>query len=164
LRSKAVAAAFLLIASTCGAAEQDEDIMFAEKSWADIGEVVGVSGTLTGDGVDEVATRNNTYVINCINKLGYCIISSIEQIGPKRIGRMEFPYLFPIVRWTPSEVVAHNVAPTGCVATTLTLFRSSRTVTWVREGVTQICKEYANYHKEWRIEDPIGYKKPHRQQ
>ena len=59
---------------------------------------------------DDLGYRNNTYAIACYKELGNCLISSVEQIGPKQIGRMEYPYYFPIVRWTPSEVVAREDA------------------------------------------------------
>ena len=150
-----------MVAFACFAAEQDEDIVFADRNWVDKGDVnVGISGTLTGDGV---AYRNNTYAIACYKELGNCFISSVEQIGPKHIGRMDYPYYFPIIRWTPSEVVAlDDPGSIGCVKTTITLSRDSKTALWVREPVNQTspyCKDADTKIRKWTIENSFAFKK-----
>ena len=161
MRTVAITTVLFLVAFACFAAEQDEDIVFADRNWVDKGDVnVGISGTLTGDGV---AYRNNTYAIACYKELGNCFISSVEQIGPKHIGRMDYPYYFPIIRWTASEVVAlDDPGSIGCVKTTITLSRDSKTALWVREPVNQTspyCKDADTKIRKWTIENSFAFKK-----
>jgi hypothetical protein len=77
--------------------------MFAPKLFVDSNIVVGISGTLTGDGV---IFKNNTRSISCIRERKECLISSISQTGDYSVGRLAFAYPIPITRWTDSEVVA----------------------------------------------------------
>ena len=146
----------LVPAIACGAAD-DEDITFAPKNWWDTGESVGISGTLTGD---DIAYRNNTYAIACYNQLGSCFATSVEQIGPKQIGRMDYPYRLAIIQWTPYEVVARDEA--SCVTITVTLSRKSQTALWV-EQPTDKQQPFCNPTKihNWTIEDSLGWKRIH---
>ena len=61
------------------AAAADNEIVFAPKNFSDLGEYVGVSGTLSGA---DVANKNNTYAIACIKDRQECLVTYIEQIGP----------------------------------------------------------------------------------
>jgi hypothetical protein len=74
----------------------DDDIVFAPKNFADTDLAVGISGTLTGDGL---AYKNNTRSIFCIKDRGECLVASIEQIGDHQIGRLDYVYVLPITRW-----------------------------------------------------------------
>src|SRR4029077_16974064 len=84
----------------------DDDIMFARKVYLDLGpdfsSYVGISGTLTGDGVG----FPNTYAISCFRETKAFFISSIEQIGRNQVGRLQDPYSYPIVKWNADEIVA----------------------------------------------------------
>ena len=79
------------------------DIEFDSKNYSDNGEAVGISGTMKGDGV---TYKNNTYAIWCMKGRRECFVSSIAQIGPNLMGRLDYPFIVPIVRWTDSEIMA----------------------------------------------------------
>jgi hypothetical protein len=84
-----VGATILLFRQAPGAASRDDDILFAPKNFADSGDqLVGISGTLTGDGV---AYKNNTMVVSCEKDRKECFTYSIEQIGHIQIGRIRGP-------------------------------------------------------------------------
>jgi hypothetical protein len=82
MRTIALCAALAVLLVQEAAATSD-DIVFAPKNFADQGEFVGVSGTLTGA---DIAYKNNTYAIACIKDRNECLVTSIEQIGPNQIG------------------------------------------------------------------------------
>ena len=115
----------------------DDDIMFPPKNFADMGDAaVGISGTLTGDNVGY--KNNNTYAIFCNKERQECLISSIEDIGPGHIGRLDYPYWFPITRWNAYEVVAtEETDDWHCSRTTITIVRKSQTALWVQEPINQ---------------------------
>ena len=143
----------------------DDDIIFAPKNFFDgTGDLnVAISGTLTGDGV---AYKNNTYSISCLKEFNACFVSSVEQIGDRQIGRMDFVYSYPITKWDPSEVVAtEETADWYCARTTITLVRKSQTALWVQEPINQTrpacLKSDTKIHK-WTIEDSLGWKRINR--
>jgi hypothetical protein len=83
-----VGATILLFRQAPGVASRDDDILFAPKNFVDSGDQwVGISGTLTGDGV---AYKNNTMVVSCEKDRKECFFYSIEQIGHNHIGRLDF--------------------------------------------------------------------------
>src|SRR5262245_39935703 len=95
-------AGLLIVGQASGA---DDDIVFAQKLFTDIPNIgaVGISGTLTGDGV---GYKNNTISISCFKDRGECYVSSIEQIGHNQMGRMQSVDIFPIMKWSADEVIA----------------------------------------------------------
>lgn len=108
------------------------DIKFDGKNFLDNGELVGIAGTMKGEGV---IYKNNTYAIRCLQSNKECTVTSIEQIGDNLMGRLEYPYDVPVIAWSKDEVIASNeVLPWTCVKTTITILRSSQTATWVEEG------------------------------
>ena len=88
-----VGATILLFRQAPGVTSRDNDIVFAPKNFADNGQSVGSSGTLTGDGV---AYKNNTTVVYCEKDRKECFSYSIEQIGHNQIGRLDYPGTYPI--------------------------------------------------------------------
>ena len=110
------------------------EIKFDGKNYADnVGFAVGISGTLKGEGV---AYKNNTQAIWCMKEGNECLVTSIAQIGDNLMGRLEYPYSVPIVRWTDHEVVAATEVNTWtCVKTTITIMRNSKSATWTEERV-----------------------------
>lgn len=113
------------------------DIIFDSKSFADNGLAVGISGTLTGDGV---LFKNNTYSIWCIKDRRECLIATIAQMSGSgnHIGRLDYPYTMPITKWTASEVVAaDDPSDWSCFKTTITIERKSETALWVQEPINQ---------------------------
>ncbi|MDB5608696.1 MAG: hypothetical protein JWP25_5596 [Bradyrhizobium sp.] len=115
----------------------DGDIIFDSKNFADNGLAVGITGTLTGDGV---LFKNNTYSIWCIKDREECLIATIAQMsgGGNHIGRLDYPYSMPITKWTVSEVVASDdPSEWSCFKTTITIERKSETALWVQEPINQ---------------------------
>jgi hypothetical protein len=117
-----------------------------------MGLSVGISGTMKGDGV---IYKNNTHAIWCIKDRQECLVSSIQQIGDNLMGRLDYPYSVPIVRWNDHEVVAATeVSDWTCVRTTITIMRNSQTATWVDERVNAgkgTCSNDKWVHR-WSIE------------
>lgn len=140
----------------------DDDIVFAPKNFADTDMAVGISGTLTGDGL---AYKNNTRSIFCIKDRGECLIASIEQIGDHQIGRLDYPYAMPITRWTASEIVAADEpSDWSCIRTTIFLQRKTQTALWVQEPTNTAkpqCKTADSNARHWKIEDSLGWKRIH---
>jgi len=140
----------------------DDDILFAQKNFADGGLAVGISGTLTGDGV---MYKNNTRSISCIKDKGECIIASIEQIGDHQIGRLDYVYTMPITRWTELEIVAADEPNDwSCVRNTVFLQRKAETALWVQEPTNTAkpqCKTADSNVRHWTIEDSLGWKRLH---
>ena len=64
-----------------------DDIIFAPKAFVDLGEMVGISGTLTGDGI---SYKNNTKSITCFKALRKCFAAGIEQAGDRQLSRLYF--------------------------------------------------------------------------
>jgi hypothetical protein len=65
--------------------ERDDNIVFSDKTFADLGDMtVGISGTLTGPGL---GYPNTTYSIVCYRERRECFYNSIEQIGKNQVGR-----------------------------------------------------------------------------
>jgi hypothetical protein len=140
----------------------NDDIVFAPKNFADTEDAVGVSGTLTGDGL---AYNNNTRSIFCIKQRRECLIASIEQIGDQQIGRLDYPYVIPITRWTNSEITAEDEpSNSSCIRTTIFLERESQTALWVQEPTNTAkpqCKTADSNVRHWTIEDSVGWKRIH---
>ena len=154
----ATIAAALCVNSSWGA---DDDIIFAPKNFVDAADMmVGISGTLSGDGV---RYKNNTYSITCIKEHNRCFVSSVEQIGNYHIGRMDYVSVYPITKWDADEVTAaEQTADTDCSRTTLTLIRKNQTALWVQEPINQTrpqCKESDTKTHKWTVEDSLGWKR-----
>lgn len=143
------------------AAADDTSILFPKKAFLGdyFEQSVSVSGTMTGEGI---AYRNNQYGITCIREKMECWISSMEQIGPNQIGRMDSPYSYPVLRWTASEVVAGDTEPfINCAKVTITISKRAQTAYWVQEPVNQsqsFCFQAETRTLKWMIDDSIGWK------
>lgn len=138
----------------------DDDIMFDNKHFHDFGYSVGISGTLTGDGL---AYKNNTYSILCVKDREECLIASIEQIGERQVGRLDYAYSIPITKWNADEVVASQEPPDWiCWKTTIRLERKTETALWVEEPINRSrpdCQKHDGAVKRYTIEDSLGWKK-----
>jgi hypothetical protein len=157
-RSSQLAVVLTICAGAAHAA--DDDILFSGKLFHDAGEVIRITGTLTGDGI---AYPNNSYSIICIQGQRECLVTYAEQIGLMQVGRIEYPYAVPITRWTSEEIVAEeNISPVGCIRTTIFIKRKSQQVRWVQEPVNQalsFCAHSEGVVRHWTIEDSPGQKK-----
>ncbi len=161
---------FFLIGLLCGAgsllylilqnkAAETDDITFAPKAFFDNDASVNVSGTMSGD---SLAYPNNTFSIGCYKDQKLCWVTSVEQIGPKQIGRMDAPYSFAVLKWSPYEVVAVDDGSTNCFKTTITISRRSKEALWVDEPINQtqpFCKNAERGIRKRSIEDFPGWKK-----
>lgn len=138
----------------------DDDIIFDNKHFHDLGDSIGISGTLTGDGL---AYKNNTYSIFCVKDRQECFIASIEQIGERLVGRLDYAYSIPITKWNADEVVAtQEASDLSCWKTTITLTRKTQTALWVEEPINRSlaqCQKLDGKVKYYTIEDSLGWKK-----
>jgi hypothetical protein len=128
------------------------EIQFDGKNYVDNGAAVGISGTMKGNGI---LYKRNTYAIWCNKERAECLVTSIEQIGENLMGRLEYPYGVPIIRWGEYEVVAATEVNTWtCVRITITIMRNSKTATWIEERVNAgkgTCSNDKMVHR-WSIE------------
>ena len=150
-----------LICAPAAAYAADEDrVKFAPKSFFDTGAAVFLSGTLTGDGL---GYKTNSYSISCVKEMNQCMVASIQAIGDNHIGRMEGPYVIPIIKWTDYEVVAQEDVPLfNCYRTVVTLVRKQQAGYWVEEPVNQTkpdCSKSDGKFRKFTIEDPTYWKK-----
>lgn len=123
--------AFLVSSTNCRA----DEIQFDGKHYTDTGEAVGISGTMKGDGV---RYKNNTYAIWCMKQRRECLVSSIAQIGPNLMGRLDYPFIVPTARWTDSEIFAtEDTSPWACFSTTIIILRKSETASWLEQSTNQ---------------------------
>lgn len=143
----------------------DDDILFSNKNFTDLGDSIGISGTLTGDGL---AYKNNTYSIFCLKDRQECLIASIEQIGDRQIGRLDYAYSIPIAKWGADEVVAvQETSDLVCWKTTITITRKTETTLWVEEPINRSrsgCQKADDKIKRYAIDDSLGWKKLHSRQ
>jgi hypothetical protein len=152
--------------ATCAIAADsgEEHVKFAPKNFYDNAEAVGISGTRTAlPGFEYgVGFKTNTYAISCMREISACIIASVPAIGDNHIGRMDYPYLIPIRRWTPTEVFAQEDAPvTSCFRTALTILRKQKSALWVDEPVNQttpFCSNSDGKYRKFSIDDPPYWK------
>ena len=151
-------AAALIYLQTRNAPSEEAALTFAPKNFANFSEIsVAISGTLTGEGL---GNKNNTYAITCLKERMECWVSSVEQIGARQIGRMEYPYSYPITRWSASEIVAEEEAT--CLKTTITITIRQQSALWVQQPINQTrpaCKDSDTKTYKWSIEDSPGWKR-----
>jgi hypothetical protein len=155
-----VAVAIFFLQPPAVAAPED-DIVLAPKNFFDNGDaVVGISGTLTGDGL--TYSKNNTVVVVCYKDRSECLTYSIEQAGRNQMGRLDYPIIYPITTWNAREVTATEaVSSVHCRKTTISLERKRETAVWVEEPINQtraICKDAQTKIFKWTIEDPPVWK------
>jgi hypothetical protein len=151
----------------------DDQIMLAEKNYYDSGDnstypMVVMSGTLTAQGNtppgQRLAYPNNTHSIACEKAQQTCMVSSIEQIGPKQMGRMDGPWPYPIKKWDAYQIVAGDDAPGNltCVKETITIERKLQKLLWVEEPIKQttpLCEDADSTVKKYTLEDSPGWRK-----
>jgi len=144
----------------------DDGILFSGKVFYDSGDTASyptivISGTLTGTGL---LYPNNTRVISCEQQINFCSVSSVDQIGPNQIGRMDAPLPYPIKKWDEHEVIATDDDATVilCYRTTITIDRKQKTLLWVEEPINQTrpsCKNAETTIRKYSIEDSPGWKR-----
>jgi hypothetical protein len=151
----------------------DDQIVLAQKNFYDSGDdstypMIVMSGTLTaGDDVppgQRLAYPNNTHAITCEKIAGTCSLSSIEQIGPKQMGRMDGPWPYQIQKWNAYQIVAGDDEPGGpsCFKVTITIERKLQKLLWVQEPINQatpLCEHADSHVSKYTIEDSPGWRK-----
>ena len=138
-------------------------IVFDTKAFFDSGDggygSVYIAGTLTGDGV---AYKNNTVAVTCYQERMQCLTTSIEQIGPNQVGRLESPETYSVAKWTPYEIVAtRDPGAVDCRRVTISIVRKSEMALWVEEPINQssaACKNADTKILKWTIEDSPAWK------
>lgn len=108
----------------------DQDIIFPNKEFQNTEAYVYVIGTLSGDWI---GYKNNTYSILCTEP--NCIVAYVEQMGPKQIGQIWGPTVYPVVKWSEDEIIASDDGP--CSKITWTIQRSLRHVLYVETPINQ---------------------------
>lgn len=107
------------------------DIIFAEKAFYATPQYVDVSGQLSGQGI---GYPNNTTDISCYRDRGECMSSTIEQIGPNQLGRLQPPFIFQVTRWGAESVTAVEGGDAlDCYRVTLTINLKSQQTLWLQE-------------------------------
>lgn len=138
----------------------EEHVKFAPKNFYNSEGSVGISGTLTGP---DLGFKVNSYAITCIKEFNHCVVASAEAIGDNHIGRLDYPYLVPIIKWSDYEVVAQEEMPLfACYRLTFTITRKQQTALWVQEPVNQTkpdCAKSDGKYRKYTIEDPPYWKK-----
>ena len=150
-----------------------DQIMLAEKNFYDSGDdspypMVVVSGTLTaaidlpkGEGL---GYPNNTHSVACDKAQQTCMIASIEEIGPKQMGRMDGPWPYQVLKWTANQIVAGDDGPNNltCVKVTITIERKLQSLLWVEEPTNQstpLCQHASTVVRKFTLEDSPGWRK-----
>jgi len=140
--------------------KQPQQLAFAPKKFYDtkeeqLGEfgLVAIAGMLNGEGL-----TSNTYAVSCYGKYRACFVASVEQVGERHIGRMEYPAAYPIVKWTEYEVVAQEEPSLGlgCFRVTITIDRKREALLWLEEPINQTkpsCKDADTAIRKFSLED-----------
>jgi hypothetical protein len=146
------------------------DIIFGAKAFSDSAksnfnylgyDIVSVTGTLTGDGI---AYKNNSYSVTCYEDRRECLVYSVDEIGDNQVGYLEIPTFYPIMKWTPDEIVAsEHVVPLvpRCTKITISLERKTEEAVWVEEPINQAiaaCKNADTQIRKFTIESPPFWK------
>ena len=137
----------------------DQDIIFPTKLFVNTKSFVAVRGTLTANWL---GYKNNTYSLLCLPE--QCTVASVEQIGPKQVGAIDGPVVYPVTRWTNDEVVAQDDAL--CSRITITFNRILETVLWLETPINQTeiaCKSAPSVARKATIESSLFWRRsiPH---
>jgi hypothetical protein len=151
----------------------DDQIMLAERNYYDSGDnsdypMVVMSGTLTDQAGtppgQRLAYPNNTHAISCEKAQQACMVSSIEQIGPRQMGRMDGPWPYQIQKWDAYQIVAGDDGPSNltCFKVTITIERKLKRLLWVQEPINQatpLCEHASSTLSKYTLEDSPGWRK-----
>ena len=91
-----------------------------------------------------------------------CFVSSVEQIGPNQVGRLDSPTVYPVIKWNADEVVASDVADLQkCRKVTISIVRRSEAAVWVEEPINEssaVCKNAETRLFKWTVEDSPAFR------
>jgi hypothetical protein len=140
-----------------------QNIIFPDKNFVGdkndplFDQFVGVSGTLTGEGV---GYPNNAVNVACYKDDSHCYVTEVDQIGPNQIGDLYPPDVFDIATWNAFLVSATYKGE--CFRTTINIDRNSTATEWVQEPINQSsiqCKDADNKLYKWTVDAPPLWKK-----
>jgi hypothetical protein len=138
------------------------EVIFRAKLFADIGDIVHVEGTLTGDGV---GYKNNRSALTCYREARECLAIHIDSAG-LQVFSIYPPIRFTVRLWTADRIMADLAEPCGNPPNELFKREWQTTVsdTWIIDRARQTaelidhpCAEAKTHH--WTIEDPPFWKK-----
>jgi hypothetical protein len=136
-----------LAAAPATAADKPPEVIFAAKTFSDLGEIVHVEGTLTGDGI---GYKNNHTVLTCYHQRRECSAIQIDSEG-MQVFSVNLPLPYAIRTWTDDRIVADGELPCGGFETWI-IDRTRQTA----ELIEHPCSDAQTYH--WTIEDPLFWK------
>jgi hypothetical protein len=139
----------------------EEPIRFSGKQFwdpdkeTDAAGFVSFSGTLAGG---NLAFPNNARSFACYRDLKKCFVASIDQMGVLDVSRLEIGD-YDITKWTKEEIITiDDPTPTqGCLKTTITVDRATRSILWVDEPMNQTkpwCRLVDSAIRKYTIDNP----------
>lgn len=152
----------LALGGAVTAAAAPNKIIFDSKSFHDSAQSgvpvdawVYVAGTLSGEGV---AYPNNSVSITCQKDREVCEVVEVQEIGPNQIGRIASPTIFPIVKWSKSEIVATDFLDyLHCRRVIISIDRKTQVASWIEQTDPQAdpvdCRNAETKRYKWTIED-----------
>jgi hypothetical protein len=90
-------------------AEEPPQVIFNAKVFADLGDIVHVEGTLTGDGI---GYKNNRSALTCYRERRECLAIHIDSAGMQVFSILP-PIPFTVRLWTADRIGANFAAPCG---------------------------------------------------
>jgi hypothetical protein len=150
------------------AADDEPLIIFNLKNFTDIGNMVHVEGTLTGEGI---GYKNNRQAVTCYQGRRECLASHIDAEG-RQVFSIGPPVPFTIQLWAADRIVADFAAPCGNKPKSgfpdnpllKEEWQTNLSDTWIidrtrhtAELIDHLCLGAKTYH--WTIEDPPFWRK-----
>jgi len=139
----------LWLAIAPAAAEHAPPVMFDRKYFTDLGNIVAVEGSPTGEGANPNTTR---FVLTCYQERRECSAILIKAYGTLISILTAIPLTYSIAVWAPDRVVANHDLACG------------NRETWLVDRLTKTaelsvgsCDGGETHH--WTIEDPPSWKK-----
>lgn len=137
----------------------NEYVMFHRKVFTDTGEVVIVSGGLTGEGL---GYPNNIITLECFKSSNTCIAAQTEEFGSKQVGDIRLNH-YDVSVWSSSTIAVTDVEM--CATLNITINRQTKDVSFITTpggfaSKSEICTERPdNKTYFWRLTDPLSAQK-----
>jgi hypothetical protein len=159
MHAVACAMALTLLCLTIAPARAAEppELILPMMVFTDMGHLVHVQGTLTGEGL---GYKNNHVGLTCYREKAECLEVLINTAG-SQVFSPGLPIVFDVRLWTADRIIADLAAPRGRPPNAVFAKEWQATVseTWIVDRVRQTaefidhpCNEARTYH--WTIEDP----------
>jgi hypothetical protein len=135
--------ASLAVVAPATADDEPPLVIFNAKSFTDIGHIVHVEGTLSGDGI---RYKNNRSALTCYQDRRECLAIHIDAQGTQ-VFSIGPPVVFTVRLWTADRIIADFNALCGGFDSWI-VDRTRQTA----ELIDHPCLGDKTYH--WTIEDP----------